>query len=91
MHKEKDVIPLAEWYEISGQTARRAERLWALGIGPRKTYIGARVFIMASDHREWLKLMRDPTGRAAEIAERTKTMLHERAKRAGTAPRRGQA
>ena len=97
MIEEKNVYSIPEIEQRDNTTRRQLERLWALGIGPHRTYIGARVFITAEDEREWLQRMRNPTGKTAKVIARDTEMLKQKARHAGEASvraraaRRGQA
>ena len=60
--------------------------LWKLqkmlkdGIGPRLYLLVDGVFITIDDEREWRNMMRNPYGKAAEVANANAKMLHEKAK-----------
>jgi hypothetical protein len=83
----KNLYTIDDFCQRNSQTRRRLDRLWARGIGPRRTYIGGRVFVSAKDEQAWLDLMANPTGKAAKLAEATQTMMHEKALHAARAGR----
>ena len=85
---EKNLYTPADIERIDGISPYMLERAWAAGTGPRKTYVGTRIFIARDDYLAWLEKLRNPSGKAAKIAERTAAMLHEKAKRAGQASSR---
>jgi len=84
---EKRVKPYTKFLADQNVSDRVIQRQWMQGIGPRKTYIGARIFIADEDEREWVERMRNPTGKTLKIAKANAAMLRKRSMRAVQARR----
>lgn len=54
-------------------------KLVAQGLGPKTFRLGIKVMISAEAEREWRHAMENPTGRAAEAAERSRRITRQRA------------
>jgi hypothetical protein len=79
MSEVKNLYTLDEFCMRNSTTRRRLDRLWALGIGPKKTYVNARVVISAKDEQAWLDALDQPTGRVAKVRAQTEAMLAAKA------------
>ncbi|MER9421445.1 hypothetical protein NKI88_03170 [Mesorhizobium sp. M0317] len=82
---EKSSYTINEFCLRNSMSATLFHKLIAQGLGPKPYRVGAKVLITAEAEREWKLAMQNPTGRAAEIAERSAAML----KRKATAAQQG--
>ena len=73
-------LSLQEFGNRNGRMSTfKIRQLMKKGIGPRITRVGGRVFVTIDDEREWRNMMRNPYGRAAEVAATAAKIAHEKA------------